>query len=574
MSKVCKYKNFYKYLYCIENLNVRVIIRLEIIIFFLIIYLQLIFYSTKDACTEVWGDGNRFNSLSSYCDDGNTSNGDGWSSSWGTESGWNWSGGSTTSKDICVEIWGDGIRYNSITTYWDDGNLVNGDGCNSLCIKEIGWNWLGGSATSKDAWSEICGDSKRFNLLSSYWDDGNILNGDGCNSLWGIEVGWIWTGGSSTSKDSWSEIWGDSKRFNSISTYWDDGNLLNNDGWNSTCATESGWTWSGGSSTSKDVWSEIWGDGKRYNSLSTYCDDGNASNEDGWSSSCGVESGWNWSGGSITLKDSWSEIWGDSKRFNSISTYWDDGNFLNNDGWNSTCVTESGWTWSGGSSTSKDVWSEICGDGKRYNSLSTYCDDGNLSSGDGWNSSWGVESGWSWSGGTSTTADAWNDIWGDSKVVKPASNYWDDGNLVNNDGCNSSWNIENGWTWSGGSISLPSSCSEICGDGIRFNSIATYCDDRNNKSGDGCSSKCSIESGYKWSGGSLVSNDVWSISISTQEAAAAAATQSTVAVGASISSGASLLSMSSPIGVFASVNQFQLLIFIQFSLMYFNLILL
>ena len=522
------------------------------------------FYSTKDTCTEVWGDGIRFNSLSSYCDDGNTSNGDGWSSSWGVVSGWNWSGGSTTSKDDCSEIWGDGKRFNSISTYCDDGNTANGDGWGSTCSKEIGWSWSGGSSSTKDTWSEIWGDGKRYNSVSTYCDDGNTSNNDGCSSSCSIETGWSCSGGNSSAKDSCTEIWGDGKRYNSISTYCDDGNTSNSDGWNSGCSKEIGWNWSGGNSSTKDSWSEIWGDGIKYNSVSTYCDDGNTSNGDGWSSLCGVESGWIWTGGSSTSKDSWSEIWGDSKRFNSITTYCDDGNLLNNDGWSSTCSIESGWIWSGGSSTTKDVCTEIWGDGKRYNSINTYWDDGNLASGDGWSSLWGVESGWSWFGGTLTTADAWNDIWGDSKVVKPASNYWDDGNLVNNDGCNSSWNIENGWTWSGGSISLPSSCSEICGDGIRFNSIVTNCDDGNNKSDDGCSSKCFIETGYKWSGGSLVSKDVWSILISTQEAAAATATQSTVAVGASISSGASLLSMSSPIGVFASVNQFQLLIFIQF----------
>ena len=37
---------------------------------------------------------------------------------------------------IWPEIWGDGKRFNSISTYWDDGNTANGDGfrrhpCNS-----------------------------------------------------------------------------------------------------------------------------------------------------------------------------------------------------------------------------------------------------------------------------------------------------------------------------------------------------------------------------------------------------------------------------------------------------------
>ena len=29
------------------------------------------------------------------------------------------------------------------------------------------------------------------------------------NCSWAIESGWTWTGGSTTSKDTWTEIWGD-----------------------------------------------------------------------------------------------------------------------------------------------------------------------------------------------------------------------------------------------------------------------------------------------------------------------------------------------------------------------------
>ena len=29
-----------------------------------------------------------------------------------------------------------------------------------------------------------------------------------------------------------------------------------------------------------DIWAEIWGDGKRFNSVSSYCDDSNVANED------------------------------------------------------------------------------------------------------------------------------------------------------------------------------------------------------------------------------------------------------------------------------------------------------
>ena len=62
-----------------------------------------------------------------------------------------------------------------------------------------------------------------------------------------IESKFICTGGSSTTKDVWSSIWGDGYRVGS--EQWDDGNLVNGDGWSSNCKNEIYYFWSGGSST-------------------------------------------------------------------------------------------------------------------------------------------------------------------------------------------------------------------------------------------------------------------------------------------------------------------------------------
>ena len=100
---------------------------------------------TKDTCSEIWGDGIKFNSKSTYWDDFNIYDNDGWSSTWNVETGWKWSGGSTTSADIWVEIWGDGVKFNTNSTYWDDGNLSDNDGWSSLCkieSNEIYWYWI------------------------------------------------------------------------------------------------------------------------------------------------------------------------------------------------------------------------------------------------------------------------------------------------------------------------------------------------------------------------------------------------------------------------------------------------
>ena len=104
------------------------------------------------------GDG--FRAGSEVCDDGNTSNGDGWSSDCTTiEAKYVWAGGSTTSKDTCltcakgfilnstknkcVPIWDDG--YRASPEAWDDGNTKDGDGWPSDCKKiDSGWVCFGG----------------------------------------------------------------------------------------------------------------------------------------------------------------------------------------------------------------------------------------------------------------------------------------------------------------------------------------------------------------------------------------------------------------------------------------------
>ncbi len=68
----------------------------------------------------------------------------------------------------CKEsICGNGVKEGS--EQCDDGNLVNGDGCNSICK------------------IEYCGDGIVQNGLGEQCDDGNTNNGDGCNSICKIE---------------------------------------------------------------------------------------------------------------------------------------------------------------------------------------------------------------------------------------------------------------------------------------------------------------------------------------------------------------------------------------------------
>ena len=99
-------------------------------------------------------------------------------------------------------VWGDGKRTGVET--WDDGNVNSGDGWSSTWTVETGFTWTGGSSTTNDNWTEICGDGIRLNTNSTYWDDGNTKNGDGCSSTCNIESGYACKGGSATSKDIWT----------------------------------------------------------------------------------------------------------------------------------------------------------------------------------------------------------------------------------------------------------------------------------------------------------------------------------------------------------------------------------
>ena len=239
---------------------------------------------------------------SEVCDDGNTSSGDGWSSNCLTiESGYAWTGGSLTSKDTCtlwsagfypdstkaswITVWGDGLRAGS--EVWDDANTSSGDGCSSDCTSiETNYIWTGGSTTSKDYWSmwnisytpnsaknqwvTVWGDGRRAG--SEAWDDANTSSGDGCsNNCTSIETNYIWTGGSTISKDTWLmwskyytpsstknqcvPIWGDGYRASPEA--WDDGNKRDGDGWPSDCKKiDSGWVCFGGEFGLIDIWTK------------------------------------------------------------------------------------------------------------------------------------------------------------------------------------------------------------------------------------------------------------------------------------------------------------------------------
>jgi len=62
-------------------------------------------------------------------------------------------------------------------TYCDDGNTVSNDGCSSSCSIEHGYVCSGATSTTKDICREVCGDGIRIGLFGC--DDGNTLSRDG-----------------------------------------------------------------------------------------------------------------------------------------------------------------------------------------------------------------------------------------------------------------------------------------------------------------------------------------------------------------------------------------------------------
>ena len=114
--------------------------------------------------------------------------------------------------DDCKEICGDGFDWG--TYECDDGNRNTGDGCNQNCKVEKGFfcdrkdpDPVGSTINNPDVCYEICGDGRDFGFYEC--DDGNLINGDGCNDLCEIEPGYECKDGNRDNKDTCVEICND-----------------------------------------------------------------------------------------------------------------------------------------------------------------------------------------------------------------------------------------------------------------------------------------------------------------------------------------------------------------------------
>jgi len=167
-------------------------------------------------------------------------------------------------------------------------------------------------------------------------------------------------------------------------------------------------------------------------------------------------------------KVEWEEIWGDGVV--SDHEQWDDGNTHNGDGCSYEWLPEFRYKWTGGGYRTSTTW-EICLDGFSTNGAHT----------------------------------EWRVNWGDG--LKHTDEQWDDNNSQGSDGWSGSWEIEDGFICTGGTLTTADTCSGwtggtspnetkdtcivICGDGLKHSTEGW--DDGNTDSFDGCSSTCQIE---------------------------------------------------------------------------------
>ena len=153
----------------------------------------------------------------------------------------------------------------------------------------------------------------------------------------------------------------------------------------------------------------------------------------------------------------------------------------------------------------------VCGNGVR--SSAEACDDNNTVGGDGCDALCQVELGFacisstqldggSGVGGLDTCAPLCGD--GISLAVRGLESC-DDNNTASGDGCNSTCGVEPGYVCGGGGLGGKDTCASVCGDGRRVG--AETCDDGNEVAGDGCDASCAIEPGSTCSGGTSTSAD-------------------------------------------------------------------
>ena len=401
------------------------------------------------------------------CDDGNTTGGDGCSSTCRIEPGWICP---TPGQPCVLAIYcGDGLVQPPETC--DDGNSIPGDGCSGTCQTEP--NFTCATPTPPQTPPHevctstiICGDAVIEG--NEACDTGETSGTMGCSAdCMQVTAGWTCpsNGGACTMVPV--PICGDAHL--DPGEQCDDGGMVSGDGCSSACVIEPGYTCPTPGMHCTQI--ERCGDGVVNLDLLEECDDGGTVSGDGCTAQCKKEPNYTCPVPGMACVS--TVVCNDGKVTGSETC--DDKNNVAGDGCSPTCQVEPGWSCP---TPGAKCIAKTCGDA--IVAGNEECD---LGAANGTNL--GCTAACKIQQGFTCTANVCHaTTCGDG--VKEGFEQCDDHNLIPYDGCSPTCTIEP--HCAGGT------CTAVCGDGLKF--PGEQCDDGNTKSGDGCSSTCQIETGW------------------------------------------------------------------------------
>ncbi len=351
------------------------------------------------------------------CDDGNSVDGDGCSSSCSFESGFTCitkNGKSECSSILC----GNGVIDTDNGETCDDGNRLGGDGCSMICLVEKGSRCTADDS-GKSVCEKTCGDGTIDTDTGETCDDGNVTDGDGCSSQCTVEPGFL-----CNENGCYARACGDGIVAGNEGC--DDGNVISDDGCSKFCRREEGYHCD---SPGKPCVPDVCGDGIVTGDEN--CDEGVTAHPENATAgcvNCRTQMGWKCETAGASCSEA---VCG-----NGILEGAETCEIPDDDpsGCCNGCVIQD--------HCACDADGKNCVKGECGNNIleaGEVCDDGNLVAGDGCSPDCKTEAIFSCTNGICKATC------GDGLTLVEAGEECDDGNLVNGDGCSSECRIEPGF---------------------------------------------------------------------------------------------------------------------------------
>ena len=345
-------------------------------------------FRIADAC----GDGFLDKTIGEECDDGNKKGGDGCTRTCKVNKNWSCTE-DEDEKSICTKIephCTNGILEEHLGEECDDGGHTKGnDGCTNACKVRKGWG-----CEQDDSGKSICmkipptcGNGVLETDQGEECDDGNRVGKDGCWRNCKIAKRWTCEEDDLGKSHCWltPKECGNGER-DPETEQCDDGNRVNGDGCNRGCKIQRNWdcvTKKGEASKCSKIPEEC---GNGIVDEGETCDDGNRKHGDGCRRNCKIQRGW-WCNKNKAGTSKCHKIpatCGDGIHDPEIEEC-DDGNRKNGDGCRRNCKIQNRW-WCKDDEDKKSVCKQLpkgCGNGKNQPKLGEECDDGNNKWGDG-----------------------------------------------------------------------------------------------------------------------------------------------------------------------------------------------